>query len=230
MSRFGMQHNVNRGKPITPSKKPFVSTTKRVETFGTPPPLPPLPFSEKIDTQTDTEKKENIVESKGTEVVNLSLLYKQSIRWLNTSSTLWSLIVADSARNVDRNGLKNFLTAMQWRIQGTINEDEFTALYNEWLGVKSIAQKYSHTCGKIVLRSLLMEQSLTEEDLDLLLGMIINEINRKTVNSPLKFEYKSNNNTDSRNKPLLEVCSYRWISLSEELFFLLDNKDRKSVV
>jgi hypothetical protein len=91
----------------SPSKrKPFVSTAKRVSTLGVPPPLPPVaaPSSAPPTPQQDDRKSlEDIPVELAIPTVNETLnslspsnilvYQQQTARWLNLSTTLWSMIV-----------------------------------------------------------------------------------------------------------------------------------------
>jgi hypothetical protein len=208
-------------RPKSPSskRKPFVSTTKRSITFGTPPPLPPLTpilkeekASEDFLEQQDASLEEEIDYSHYTNSIQFQ---QMSIRWINMSTSLWSMIVGHSVRKIVRQSLANFITSLYWRLNGSISEEEFHCLYLEWVSKRSSNAK-CQKCDVFMLRDCLLEQATTEEDLEIFLGIIIFEANKGVLNSPLSFN--SPHSTAS-----LELCSSRWLSLSEELFFLLDS-------
>ena len=229
---------LKKNRSVSPKRKPFVSTTKKVTTFGVPPPLPPVvrnPSPVRVLVNEDTPPPEppvhNITFDNPREYAldpaNYLKLQQQSVRWLNLSSALWSMIVLDANRAVDKKGVVNILTAMMWRLHGEISEEEFTGLFLEWMGPSGFTgRRPSNKCGVLVLRDVLLEQSITEENLDVLLGMAIFEVNRRLLSSPLSFSVTTTESTDdkglSRGKRTLEICSKRWLSLSEELFFMLD--------
>ncbi len=60
-------------------------------------------------------------------------LFSQSPRWCHLTTTLWSLIALESGRNVDINGVSQFLEVIHWRAHGKITEEEFSILYSEWM-------------------------------------------------------------------------------------------------
>ena len=80
--------------------------------------------------------------------------------------------------------------------------------------------------GVFVMRQVLIEVgAATEETLDLLIGMIINEVNKRLLGVPLAFDPKSVTDQASNSmqlKPSLELVNAEWLSASEELFFCLD--------
>lgn len=201
----------------SPKKKPFVSTAKRNTTFGTPPPLPPLTpkerdskaFQEDFDFP-EVDHSHDEEGAPGNHLINLSRFQEMSIRWTNMSTALWFMIVGNSSRRIARESLQNFITALYWRLNGAISEEEFHCLYQEWNNKRASCHK-SVTCDVFVLRDCLLEQSTSEGDLEIFLGIIIFETNKGFINSPLSYH-------STRS----ELCSTRWLSLSEELYFLLD--------
>lgn len=162
-----------------------------------------------------------------------SVLQKQSVRWLNLSTTLWTLVVMDAERIVDRAGLADFLQVMHWRAHGKVSGAEFTALYNEWIG-RSLAynvridayKKKTGTLGLAQMRMLLLDACCAESDLDLFVGMIVHETNVNFLNTPISYLTASSKHprlpASEQASANLEVCTKRWIDLSEELFFCLD--------
>lgn len=208
-------------------------------------------------SQLETEyynERQNIVDTadesaeEDTVVVKVHQLVDQSSRWLNQSSCLWCLIIMDTHRDVDKDSLSNFIQMLEWRINGSISEEEFAALYSEWGSVvsttavqsaststtKSIASSVVNTSGsKAVslfgLRNIFMALGSAEESrLDLYIALVSYETNRVLLNNPIC--YKSSAVADAssdkgRNhapKSSLETCSRQWLELVEELFFLLD--------
>jgi len=159
-------------------------------------------------------------------------LQKQSLRWLNLSTTLWTLIIMDAERIADYNSTRDFVQVMNWRSHGKINSNEFTALYNEWIGKnlplgkdKIDPNKKKNTIGLLSMRQILLDLNISESDLDLFVGMIIHETNVNFLNTPISYLMKQNGlKHSSLLKPSsnLEVCTKRWIDLCEELFFCLD--------
>lgn len=215
--------------PIARRKPPFVSTTKSVEVFGDPPPKPPrLTESAPIESQQmSSDNNQDIIVSRSIDhtdnilVSHLPIFQRLSIRWLNLSSVLFSLCVVDSQRHfIDKQAFHNFVQVMKWRATGNINEDEFTALYTEWMGRNSNKnnnnKRKQGSIGLFTLRQVLLENECQQEsEMDLFIGMIVNELNRQILGSPIAFS-----SAPGRN---LEISSKRWISLSEDLFFALDS-------
>jgi hypothetical protein len=210
-----------RPKSSPSKRKPFVSTTKRSSTFGTPPPLPPLTPNLKEELISDDfleyQQDKSLAEEEIDDHLhnNFSHFQQMSIRWINMSTSLWSMIIGPSFRKIVRQSLTNFITALYWRLNGSISEEEFHWLYLEWVSRRPLAAK-SQKCDIFVLRDCLLEQGTTEDDLEIFLGIIIFEANKGVINSPLSF----NSPQSTMN---LELCSSRWLSLGEELFFLLDS-------
>ncbi len=159
-------------------------------------------------------------------------LQKQSLRWLNLSTTLWTLIIMDAERIADYNSTRDFVQVMNWRSHGKINSNEFSALYNEWIGKnlplgkdKIDPNKKKNTIGLLSMRQILLDLNISESDLDLFVGMIIHETNVNFLNTPISYLMKQNGlKHSSLLKPSsnLDVCTKRWIDLCEELFFCLD--------
>ena len=159
-------------------------------------------------------------------------LQKQSLRWLNLSSTLWTLIIMDAERIADYNSTRDFVQVMNWRSHGKINSNEFSALYNEWIGKnlplgkdKIDPNKKKNTIGLLSMRQILLDLNISESDLDLFVGMIIHETNVHFLNTPISYLMRQNGlKHSSLLKPSsnLDVCTKRWIDICEELFFCLD--------
>lgn len=210
-----MSFGPTSGRSPPSKRKPFVSTTKRVATFGAPPPLPV------VKSTTEREEKSEVATILPLPVDDLDAtqalkLQNRSVRWLQLSSTLWSMLVTDANRHTDKANLVNFMTAMAWRVNDAVSEEEFTGIYLEWMGKQPVPKK--RQVAVFTMRQVLLEQNASEETLDLYIGMIVNEINRRLINYPLNFDADGT----LRAKPSLELCSTKWLKLSEELFFMLD--------
>lgn len=244
------------------ARKPFVSTARRVDVFGTaaplpgqhslthsltaplPPstplaPLPPVPLqrAEPAPSLTPTHSAthshalslslapptDSTSTTASTRMVHSAKYLQQSVRWLNLSVSLWAMIVVDASRVVDAGSLGSLLAAMSWRVHGDISEHEFTEVFREWMGRSSVEIPHKYNCSVFVLRDVLLDSHTCsqESDLDLLLGMVINENNRRLLNVPLNFN-DGTARSELTVKPTLELCSRRWLALSEELFFQLD--------
>lgn len=214
----------------SPKKKAFVSTIKSVETFGTPPPLPIVP-----STPDGKWHLDQIVPDIGYGVISdpdvlasshIHLLQKQSVRWLNLSLNLWSLTVLDVYRTVSLESIAQFLEVVSWRAHGKINEEEFSVLYSEWVAKPekgAPAHTKRVTVGVFGVRQLLLEKKYGETDLDLCIGILIHEINMRLLNSSVSYVSKKTTGSSNQQNPFsLEVCSAKWLTLCEELFFTLD--------
>jgi len=198
--------------PTSNKRKSFVTIVKPSETFGEPPPLhkPILSSPDKVVIHNEQDVLS---------VLNASKLQKQSVRWLNLSATFWYLIVMDTERSVTKDNLNSFFEVIKWRAHDKINEDEFSVLYSEWIG-KSTGSNRRGVVGIFTVRQMLLENSCTESDLDLYIGMIMNEANKYTLHIPINYISKLDS---AHNQPHLELVSSKWLSLSEELFFCLDS-------
>ena len=176
-------------------------------------------------------------ESESTTQINMTLLKKKSARWFNLSTAFWALAVLDARRSVDCASLSNFLDVMEWRARGKITENEFTAMFGEWVGGEA-ANKGAAASGRrkgaigvFAVRQLLLDRKCEERDLDLLIGMLIHEGNRSLLNAPISYLQatgKARGGACAKQQAnkgpasgLLEVVSSRWLTLSEELFFAL---------
>lgn len=227
--------NKQRSNSISPSKrKPFVSTTKSQHVFGDPPPLPPRSYSpERFENRQPLIHQPGFAVTINDSDIQLSpshslMLQRQSVRWLNLSSTFWALIVMDANRTVDKDGVVNFFEVMKWRAHGTITAEEFTALYIEWIGKFNVANNYQNSSKKVprsnvglfTIRQILLENRCSESDLDLYIGMLIHETNLNLLNVTISYVTKSS--SQKQNSSILEICTKKWLSISEELFFCLD--------
>ena len=109
--------------------------------------------------------------------------------------------------------MENFFQVLSWAISGSITEREFSELYLVWThrvsevarltsvaATASSSPSSSSNFSERDLRSLLRGRS--ESDLDLMLGLLINEHNKQLLASG--------------------QVSGKWISLCEQLFFRLD--------
>jgi hypothetical protein len=232
--------SVSPNKPgsrsVSPSKrKPFVSTTKsQLYVFGDPPPLPPRSYSsERLENRQPLIHQPGFAVTINDSDIQLSpshslMLQRQSVRWFNLSSTFWALTVMDANRAVDKDGVVNFFEVMKWRAHGTITAEEFTALYIEWIGKFNTVTIYQNSSKKVprsnvglfTIRQILLENRCSESDLDLYIGMLIHETNLNLLNVTISYLTKSPG--PKQNSSILEICTKKWLSLSEELFFCLD--------
>jgi hypothetical protein len=142
MSRFGPSDkgpSPKKASPVSPKKKAFVSTIKRMESFGpidSAPPLPPVVHAHYTHAERRPALEHHtFVECRpAPELLTLShshLLQKQSVRWLNLSLGLWSLAVLDVPRPDARQSVAQFLEVVSWRAHGKVTAEEFSILYSE---------------------------------------------------------------------------------------------------
>lgn len=202
-------------------------------------PNPPKKELNQTQSLSSSTSLSNSLASSLSETINeshLSLLQKQSIRWLNLSTTLWTSIVMDAERIVEKAGLRDFIQVMSWRTHGKITAAEFTALYDEWIGrnipadVRMLKSRKVYNIGLSGIREILVDANVNENDLDLFVGMLVHETNRHFLNTPINYLTRAYNNRNGSRKDKrkiistnnLEVCTKKWIDLSEELFFCLD--------
>jgi hypothetical protein len=206
-----------------------VSTIKSVETFGTPPPLPPVHGSPDGRWNLDMILPESmggvVADPDALASSHVHLLKRQSVRWLNLSTTLWSLAVLDVYRPVTIESVASFFEMVSWRAHDKVTAEEFSVLYSEWVAkpekMPTSSQNRRVAVGVFGVRQLLLEKKYGEADLDLCIGIIVNEINMRLLNSSVSYvNRKPGSNT--QNPFSLEVCTERWLSLCDELFFTLD--------
>lgn len=101
------------------------------------------------------------------------------------------------------------------------------------------SKKRQQTFSLFHMRVVLVNKGYKETDIDLLIGVVVNETNQDLLGKPIAFhsglvspgkasrkskkkKSKKNKNRDN-DATRLEVVSQRWLSLAEELFFVLDN-------
>ena len=241
MSRFGpakasgdrASSPVSKQPPsqvISPKKKAFVSTIKSNETFGVPPPLPPVNSPEgkwNLDQIVPDISYGVISDPDTLASSHVHLLQKQSVRWLNLSLNLWSLTVLDVYRTVSIESIAQFLEVISWRAHGKVTAEEFSVLYSEWVAkpdkvTSATLNSKRVTVGVFGVRQLLLERKYGEADLDLCIGILLHEINMRLLNSSVSYVNKKSTSNNQQNPFSLEVCSERWLALCEELFFTLD--------
>jgi hypothetical protein len=229
MARFGGPVALKKSPKTSrsqspPKRRPFVSTAKGASgSFGVPPPLPPVVHFEhaEIEQEQVVDPQTAVVDRDNNLDANCMVTIQQMTpRWLNLTISLWGAIVADANRSVDKIALRNFVDAMEWRISGEVSEFEFLGLYNEWMASGFPLLKKRNSVGLTTIRSIFIEKNLYESELDLLLGLMIFENSRSLLNTPLYF---AANAANVKENSTLEVCSRKWLALSEELFFLLDS-------
>eukprot|EP00981_Chlorochromonas_danica_P002313 scaffold446_cov183-Ochromonas_danica.AAC.12 len=78
------------------------------------------------------------------------------------------------------------------------------------------------------LRSILLEKKYTESDLDLFIGILCHEVNQRLLNTTLSYHNKRPSSSSSSSSflgegPRLMIVTEKWLTLSEEVFFLLDS-------
>lgn len=173
-------------------------------------------------------------------------LLRCSVRWLHASATLWSLIVSDSQRAATQATLSQFLDVMSWRAHDKINAEEFSVLHAEWMQhTGSVLDQSSarpsapsvktrggggnkpHQLPLNVFRALLLEKRTTEADLDLFIGLMLNELNTKLLHATISYhssgkKHGSGGAKTGSGSSALAVVTHKWLQLSEELFFAID--------
>lgn len=212
--------------PSPNKKKPFVFSIKnQKDGFGTPPPLPAL----SPPLETAVEHSEGAHASVSNEDDSLHVLsatywlklHRMSPRWLNLTMALWGIVVADANRSVDAAGVRSFIEAMEWRMNGDVTEGEFLTIYCEWINIGSSVLPKRHAIGLHSFRSILFEKKVPEDSLNLFICLLLNENSRTLLNLPLSYRPSGSLIIPSMTSNL-EVCSRKWLALSEELFFALD--------
>jgi hypothetical protein len=100
-------------------------------------------------------------------------------------------------------GVQKFIQVFDWTFEGSITEQDFSDLYKVWAKsntentTRYTKEKESFTIAEF--ESLIKNH--TEKELDLMLGLLINEHNRVYVD---------------------RGCSLKWLQIVEQLFFMLD--------
>lgn len=136
-------------------------------------------------------------------------------KWKNLAKSLYIEIVLDATPNATREsmwnefetvnleGVQKLIQVFDWTFEGSISEQDFSDLYKVWtkssseITTRYITQKESFPLAEF--ESLIRNHS--EKDLDLMLGLLINEHNRVYVE---------------------KGCSLKWLQIVEQLFFMLD--------
>jgi hypothetical protein len=134
-------------------------------------------------------------------------------------------VVLDAHRSVHNENTAQFIEVLSWRAQGLVTEDEFSAIYSEWISRSNDKApvrkpKRTTTVGITQLRRILFEKPCSEADLDLFVGILVNDVNRRLLHSTVSYSPLA---VAGPRRVGLEVCDDRWASLSEELFFVLDS-------
>jgi hypothetical protein len=222
---------------VVKRKPPFVAASKSLskthhsDYFGAPRPLSPVRGTAAESMASIVLEMEDhdvqVMEPNLIAASHLHLLQRQSIRWINLSATLWSLIVLDAKRSVEETSVSQFLDVMLWRAHGNVSEEEFSVLFAEWIfngepvqtHQSVLSKKKRQSVGVFILRQLLLEKKISESDLDLFIGMIINETNNRLLNFSVRYTPQQ---PGGGGRQSLELCTGGWLSACEELFFALD--------
>lgn len=167
-------------------------------------------------------------------------LPKQTLRWCQTSSTLFSLIVLESPRIATYSSLVQFLDVIFWRAHDKITAEEFSVLFAEWMQLpahsvlaegksplaspsnNAAASKRKTVVTVGVFRAVLLEKNFSESDVDLFIGIVLNEFNHKFLHATIAYQPSVKGVAKGVSSAGLEVVTHRWLALSEELFFALD--------
>lgn len=182
-------------------------------------------------------------------------LPKCSMRWLQASATLWSLVICDSQRAATQTSLSQFLDVMTWRAHDKITAEEFSVLHAEWMqhagsvldqqphnsnnnstsirsppssnNAKHRSQhqhhQHHHKLPLNIFRALLLEKRCADADVDLFIGLLLNEVNLKLLHSTIAYHNHNNHNQQQyKLASSLSVVTHRWLQLTEELFFAID--------
>jgi len=133
-------------------------------------------------------------------------------------------VVLDTHRSVNNENTAQFIEVLSWRAQGLVTEEEFSAIHSEWISRSNdkSPRKSKRTIMDISqLRRILFDKSCYEADLDLFVGILVNDVNRRLLHSTVS--YGPLISTGGTRRIGLELCNDRWTTLSEELFFVLDS-------
>ena len=141
------------------------------------------------------------------------------LRWLNLAHSFWRLAVVPANRAVTLLAAEHLLEVMEWRIAGKVSSSEFETILTTWLNQSAapVPQRHQQSLTLSEFRHVLQERKYTESDLDIMIGMLLHEANRRVANIPVSYL------PGAGGKPAkFEVCTPRWQTLSQELFFMLD--------
>lgn len=233
MSSFGgarlppkrVKEHLRAPPPISPpsssKRKPFAPSSIVVDMSGPPPALPPLQKPEALNDRVleDLPQQQPLLvrdSLDGLDSAFAAAMRQMSPRWLHLTTALWHVLILDANRSVDKPALRNFLDAIEWRISGQVTEQEFLSLYSEWMATNYALLKRRNSISMIQFRQIVVEKNYAESELDLMLSVMLYENSRSLLNRPLSF-------CSAPAQGTLDVCSRRWLSLAEDLFFLLDS-------
>jgi hypothetical protein len=179
----------------------------------------------------DYDKKESQKSFNHQLMQSPSKLQKQTCRWLNLSKTLLALLVTNiSYDNLqEEGGLISFFDAIEWKLDGSINDEEFTMLYNEWINHNNTIVD-STKSNKILtdntslsntqfVRQLLIDRNCSESKINIYIASILQQNNLILIDFPVSYIMRDH---IIKNPSNLELCTKKWLSLCEELFFALD--------
>jgi hypothetical protein len=160
-----------------------------------------------------------------------SKLQKQTCRWLNLSKTLLALLVTNISNDnlQEEGGLTSFFDAIEWKMDGSINDEEFTMLYNEWINHSNtivdstknsrILTDSTSLSNIQFVRQLLIDRNCSESKMDIYIASILQQNNLILIDFPVSYIMRDH---IIKNPSNLELCTEKWLFLCEELFFALD--------
>jgi hypothetical protein len=112
----------------------------------------------------------------------------------NHAKALYVDLILDGSKYATYEEVEKFIRVLEWTIQGSISENDFSGLYKMW------HKKVADT-GKPVMKEHEFVSILKSKDLDLMMGILINEHNRTLEDRGRKID---------------------WLKAVENLFFILD--------
>jgi len=119
----------------------------------------------------------------------------------------WQALVTDKHICADRQGLVSFLDVLQWRVDDTVTDSEFCALYNSWIehGTRMVPRSTASVSFQN-FKEIVRDRGYKEYDLDLIVALLANESNRQFI-------------LGTAQQP---ACKPSWLAAAEHLFFSMD--------
>ena len=160
--------------------------------------------------------------TKGERYIEPESTYMQTCRWYNLTHTLWDLIVLEAHRMIDKPTLSSFWESMFWRVRVDIAVSEFSGIYKDWLAhIGHYREKKQINLS--TFRYLVLQRSVQESDLDLIIGLILHEEYKLLLESPLqiKLQMEVCNDVQEVGYNMLRNFSFYWIRQVMVIFVLM---------
>ncbi|GMH73702.1 hypothetical protein TL16_g06260 [Triparma laevis f. inornata] len=134
----------------------------------------------------------------------------KSPRFWNSTTSLWTLLCIETNPSATTTDLSNIIDAVNLRIQSSISCKEFTTIFSHWVISENGVTPTTAQTSLSVFRSLILLLDMDTAALDLFLGILIHESNRRM----LLFN-------DVRGGGV-GVVSPEWIDKCQKLWFTVD--------